>query len=363
MHSELAAEFMFNQHVAQLNHASYGAPTKATWHRVEALRRRLELNSSSNLGAHLVPKLTAVAEVVRTFLRLPEGDLAFTLNTTEAHESVARSLLEARTTFTVALRDDEYESMRSTWADAAAHTANDVSLNVAGDEGATDRIEADAVVTSVVASSTARLAQPSDAAATWVHVVDASHAPGHVDLDRWASMPGETAIVGSLHKWLPSVRPAGFLWLSKEWTAPLRPATASLRHPDSSPLERLSWRGTWDPAPHLALPDAIEQWTTWKDEGLVGAAEALADVASDALAELGLREWNKPRTRAPRLRAFVIPDCAVDELKDVLAAAGINAWVGSHVGHTLMRLSFNVYNDAQDVERVVVALGDRKRGR
>jgi isopenicillin-N epimerase len=358
MRSDVASEFLFRQEIVQLNHASYGSPTRATWARLGALRRQLELDPAANLGAHLVPKLAEIADSVRTFLGLPGGQLAFALNTTEAHETASRSLLDSRSHFTVAMRDDEYESVRTTWCAAASHRSPNVSVALVGGAEIRGVLTADVTVQSVIASSTARRGAPTEASPVWARIVDASHAPGHVELDGWASRGCPTAVVGSLHKWLPAVRPAGFLWLSDDWTVDTHPAIASLRSPAEAAGELLAWRGTWDPTPHFAVPVAIEQWLDWQEAGLVGAAEDLADLASRTLAEFGLREWNGGHARAPRLRSFVVPDCPLETLKGAFAAAGIKVWIGSHEGETVLRLALNVYNDTDDIERVLRVLRD-----
>ena len=59
------------------------------------------------------------------------------------------------------------------------------------------------------------------------------------------------------------------------------------------------------------------------------------------------------------MRAFVVPNAEVEELKSTLARAGLNAWVGPHLGQTIIRFAFNVYNDAQDIDRFVNVLEAR----
>lgn len=362
MRSDITSNFLFDPEVIQLNHASYGFPSKATWENSATLRRELELDPAGNLGAHVVSKLASVVDTLRAFLGLPNGHLAFTLNTTEAHETVVRSLKAERKQFTIAFQDDEYASMKSGWAETTEGAAL-TGVVVRKSTDTTCPLQADVVLSSVVASSTARLSQMADLQSTWVTIVDASHAPGHVDLKPAGTMPGPTAIIGSLHKWLPTMRPAGFLWLSDDWSIPIRPAIASLRDHASGPLELLSWRGTWDPVPHLTVPLAIDQWMAWKSDGLIDAGEQLADEASQAMFEIGYQEWNEPKARAPRLRSFIMADRSVDDLKALLSANRINAWVGTHGGHTVLRLAFNVYNDGGDLEGIVSALTARTRFR
>ena len=356
MRSDIIDEFLFDPNTIQLNHASYGTPTRATWDRISRLRRDLELDAASHLGSPLVPRLAEVGQTVQSFLGLTGGQLAFTLNTTEGHETVTRSLVASRRAFSAALRDDEYESMQTTWLVEAKRRSNDISVTIHDEPLSGLNPTPDVSIVSVVASSTARLADPAEAAASWASVVDASHGPGHLDLAPWAFSRVPTAIVGSLHKWLPAVRPVGFLWLRDDWPTAIHPAIASLRDAASPPLELLSWRGTWDPTPHLAIPTAIAQWIEWRDAGLVAAAESLAEASSAAIQGIGLAEWNVPISRAPRLRAFVVQNVGVGELKGELVRAGINAWVGLHLDRTIIRLAFNVYNDPSDIERVVDVL-------
>ena len=356
MRNDLVKEFLFDPHTIQLNHASYGTPTRISWDHIARLRRELELDTASHLGDRLAHQFEDVSRAVRAFLGLTGGELAFTLNSTEGHETVARSLIASGRDFSISLRDDEYESMKSTWLVGIEPQSHGVSVTIHNGPLSGAYPIPDVSVASIVASSTGRLSDPREAAASWVSVIDASHAPGHVDLVPWTSLKRPTAIIGSLHKWIPAVRPVGFIWLSDDWPVALRPAVASLRESYSTALELLSWRGTWDTTPHLAVPTALTQWSEWYDAGLIADAEALADVASAALEGIGITEWNAPACRAPRLRSFVIPGVNVEELKAELERARINTWVGIHLGQSIIRLSFNIYNNSSDVERVVDVL-------
>lgn len=352
MRSDLVSEFLFDPEVIQFNHASYGTPTRSTMAKVVSLRRELERDPAANLGEHVLQGLHTAANIVRDYLGLGHGELAFTLNTTEAHETVRRSVVAADRSLSIGLRDDEYESIRSSWLANESEDFGSVTVHRGPLHGAD--LPPQVSISSVVASSTARRADPREAAGSFARIVDASHGPGHIDVEPW--LTPATAVVGSLHKWLPAVRPVGFLWLSNEWPLRLRPAITSLRDPAASPLELLSWRGTWDPTPHLAVPHAIQEWKAWQDDGLIWAAEVLADDCSQILGALGLQEWNNPAERAPRMRAFVIPDRSTAAVKDVLRDSRINAWVGQHLGHTIIRLAFNMYNDAGDIDRVADVL-------
>ena len=337
MREDVAEEFLFDPQVVQLNHASYGFPSRRAWQRVAAIRRQLELDPQDGLGSHLVEPFERMAATVRDLLSLEAGRFAFTLNATEAHETLRRSL-EAGGRIDASLPADAYESMRTAWEiDRGGQCER-------GDGRTAVRVP------SLVASSTARLvpADELEQVPGGFLVVDAAHGPGHVALPTSAD-----AVFGTLHKWLPAVRSVGFLWVSDSVAAPIVPAISSLRQHDAETLTALlSWRGTWDPAPVLGLDAAVEDWLTWRSAGLVAEAEALADAASGLMAELGFEELNPPSRRAPRLRAFVLPGVGVDRARDWFRDRAVNVWLGEYEGQTILRIALNVYNDTADIDRL-----------
>lgn len=89
-------------------------------------------------------------------------------------------------------------------------------------------------------------------------IVDGAHAPGQVALDVTAL--GATWFTGNNHKWTCAPKATGFL-VANAATLPL--VTSHGASPEYGPSNRfhaeLDWTGTHDPAPHLAVPAALDE--------------------------------------------------------------------------------------------------------
>jgi len=358
-----AAEFGFDPALVQLNHASFGAPTLAALDRLAAEHRRIERDTAISLGTGLTEDLARVRRLVADLLGADPHDVALVANSTEASGALATSLPLAPGEG-VALLDIEYESVLRAWRERCARS--DAPFTVLRTPlPATPQALADAVaaapsgtrylVVSAVSSSTALRLPVGDmvraaAAAGASVVLDAAHVVGHEVLD----IPGSGAVAafGSLHKWLPAARSSGFIWVAPPLHDVVRPAAIAL-HYDEDLAERFAWRGTWDPAPTLGLPQAVDEWRRWQDAGDLDRAAGLADVATDLLATAGWQPTGAPPLRPARLRAFVVP-ATLDRLRAAADAAGFRLWTGAAAdGRTLARIATHVWTDEADVGRLV----------
>jgi isopenicillin-N epimerase len=356
-----AAEFGFDPALVQLNHASFGAPTRAALDRLHAEHLRIEHDTAARLLHGLADDLAPVRRLVAGLLGADEDQVALVANATEASGALATSLPLAAGE-TVALLDAEYESVLRAWQERCARTGarlvvlrTPVPATADALVAAFDRLPAGTryVVVSAVTSSTAlkvpvrevvRLVTAQGAEV----LLDAAHVVGHEPLDVAGS--GALAAFGSLHKWLPVPRSSGFLWLAPQVLDVVRPAAVAL-HYDEDLAARFAWRGTWDPAPALGLPEAVREWQGWGEAGDLRRAAALADVATEQLAAAGWEPTGSESLRPARLRAFVVP-ASLDRLRTAAQAAGVRLWPGTAPdGRTLARLATHVWTDESDVAR------------
>lgn len=370
--------FELDPRLTHLNHASFGAPTRAALDAADARRREIERDSTEGLGEGLVERLAPQAAAVEALLGARPGSLALTENSTEGDAALATSLAAAlplRPGDHVLLLDVEYPSVLRAWAVACERagatcdvarlplpaSAADVLAAVEAAHPAT-RV----LVLSAITSSTA-LAMPLAAAVGAAHargmtvVVDAAHVAGHVPVDLEAL--GADAALGSLHKWLPVPRAVGFLWLAEHLRDAVRPAVVSLDWDAGDLVRRFGWRGTWDPAPALGLADAIAQRAAWDRAGLLEHAVAVSDALDAGLREPGPRGVGLRPTAAdpalvpPRLRAYLVDDASLAGLRAALAARRVRAWTGpAPDGTPVLRLATHVYSAAADLAPVLTAV-------
>ena len=86
-------------------------------------------------------------------------------------------------------------------------------------------------------------------------LVDAAHAPGHIDFD--ATALGADWVTGNAHKWLFAPKGAAFLWAAPEAQEGLHPTVISHGYGKGFQTE-FAWTGTRDPSAWLAVPAAID---------------------------------------------------------------------------------------------------------
>lgn len=369
-----SVDFELAAGLVQLNHASFGAPTRAALLRAEERRRAIERDTATALGPELVAGLREQAEVLAREIGAGPGSTALTAGSTEANAALATSLPLAPGDH-VLLLDVEYPSVLRAWAVACerAEAVLDVARLAlpASADGVLRAVDVahpatTVVVISAITSSTAAALPVADVAALCrargaTLVVDAAHVVGHAPLD--VAALGADAVFGSVHKWLPVPRPVGFLWLAPRLLPVVRPAAVSLTWDSDDPVERFAWRGTWDPAPVLGLADALAEWRAWRRAGELDDATAVADHLDAGLTATGLRPTAEARLRPPRLRAFLADGVGLEELRRALDDAAVRAWTGTAPdGTTTLRVATHVYSERADLDPLAAAVRAALRG-
>ncbi|MGN2641425.1 aminotransferase class V-fold PLP-dependent enzyme [Nocardia takedensis] len=365
-------DFLLDPDLVQLNHASYGVTSRRVATEAETVRRHIESDPTRFLGTELRDKLRFSVAEVATFLGLDLQQIALCSNATSGATAIIASL-PLRPTDTVVVLDTEYSSVVEVWRVACARVGAclhvvEVPLPFPGVEELLGELDA-RITTDIrylqmsLVSSSAALRIPVDPISAWARtrggqvVLDAAHGPGHLDMA--PALAGVVAAFGTLHKWLPTARPIGFLWLAPELIELVRPPEVSLTWHCQGLVERFSWPGTFDPAPRLCVAAAIEQWSRWHDNGRWDFCLSLADEFTSALVELDLRPVAESEYRAPRMRSFLFDRATVADVKSILGPAGIRVWVGTAPsGRTLLRISTHTYNDHNDIDRLMDRLAE-----
>ncbi|MFE5474842.1 aminotransferase class V-fold PLP-dependent enzyme [Nocardia sp. NPDC056541] len=357
-------DFALREGLTQFNHASYGLTSRRVATEGERLRQELESDPTVHLGSELTRRLAAQTASVGQALGIDDVRMTLCTNATSAAAAVIASV-PLNPNSTVVVLDVEYSSIRRAWEIACAKAGarfvlvavpvpleSTAALLAALDGQVPGQV--DYLQVSAVTSSTA-IRMPVSALGAWVDqrggrlIVDAAHGPGHIPVlpELW----GASAVFGTLHKWFPTLRPVGFLWLTTEFD--VRPAEVSLTWDSADLVERFSWPGTFDPVPRLCAATAIGQWLEWQTSGLLDDCAELANTADQALADVGARHTAATEFRPPRLRSFILDGVTAPQVKDVLGAAEIRAWVGNGAsGECLLRLATHIYNDENDVDRL-----------
>ena len=191
-------------------------------------------------------------------------------------------------------------------------------------------------------------------------LVDGAHAPGQVPLDVEAL--GATWYVGNCHKWLCGPKASGFVVASPDAAASLRPLiTSHGATPGYGPANRLhaelDWSGTYDPAPQLAVPVAIEAVAAegggWPQ--VVARNHALALAFRDRLGGRALG----PDAAIGSMIALPIAlpaGATAHGVERALLEAGCEVPVIDGPGGPLVRVSAHLYNHAGEADLLALRL-------
>lgn len=346
-----------------LNHASYGLASSTVLAAACRIRHELETDPLVHLGRELVARERAITAAVAARLGLDAGGTALTQNATSGAAAIMRSLRIPPGARIVVL-STEYSSIRRGWevrsTEAGAHVQLvTVPMPLRSVDDLLEKLDNEVksglwlLQLSLVSSSEA-IALPVKEIGDWCQargarlILDAAHGPGHVPLtpSEW----GVSAMFGTMHKWLPTPRPVGFLWLSNGLRDEVRPAEVSLTWDAPELVERFSWPGTHDPTPRLCLETAMDQWDTWQAAGEFDDCNSLADQATIELGKIGAIPTAGEGLRPARLRAFLLPDIQEEKLRAALAERRVRAWTGSNDdGIAILRLAIHIYNDLTDI--------------
>jgi isopenicillin-N epimerase len=386
----LRAEWALDPAITYLNHGTVGATPRRVLAAQQAIRDEIqrqparfllrELADVKQIAMRARPRMRVAADAVAEFLGARGEDLAFVDNATAGVNAVLRSLrLEPGDE--ILLTDHGYGSVGF----VARHVADRASARVVTVELPWPGRDAGAIVEAVagaigprtrvavvdqVTSPTALLLPVAEIAARCraagvAVLVDGAHGPGALEFS--IQDLGADWYTGNLHKWAMAPISSGVLWARPERQEDLHPPAISWGYGLGLAAE-FDLQGTRDPSPWLAAPEGL---AFMRDLGL-GAMRAwnhgLAWNSARALAD----RWGVPlpqdEAMVGTMAAVLLPERfgATREdgvrLKDALLDEdGIEAQVLEFRGRLLWRISAQVYNEADDVERAARALERRAR--
>ncbi len=371
-----------------LNHGTVGVTPKAVLAEQQALRDEIERHPARFMLRELMsldatppaapPRLRVAAAAVGAFLGARGDDLVFVENATSGINAVLRSLaLEAGDE--ILLFEHAYGAVERT----ARHVARERGASVVSIAMASPPTDPAQCVAALEAGLTPRtriaiidhvtsetaLVLPVAAMAELCRergvavLVDGAHAPGAIALDIPAL--GVDWYVANLHKWAFAPRSCGVLWAAPERHAGLHPSVISWGL-DIGWHQEFDWTGTRDPTPYLCAPAGIAFITDFLGaEAMRAHNHALAWQSAQHLAERWGLAWTTPETMIGCMASVPLPAAlgsgAADaqRIKDgLLVERRIEVPVMARAGRLWARISTQVYNDAEDIERFAAAIED-----
>jgi isopenicillin-N epimerase len=393
------AHWRLDPSIAYLNHGSFGACPTPILQAQSRLRDRVEEHPVRFLDRELEGRLDATRADLAAFLGADPAGLVFTLNATTAVAAVLGSLRFEPGDELLAT-DHEYNATlnavgRVAERDGASVVLARIPFPIA------DPSEAVAAILAALTPRT-RLALVSHVTSPTALVlpiesivealgergvpvlVDGAHAPGQIPVA--LDGLGAAFYAGDGHKWLCAPKGSGFLWLSADRRASIRPLVTShgANDPrtDRSRLHReFDWPGTTDPTAWLAISDALAFVGSLRPEGWPGvmaSAGALALTARERLAAaLGVAA-PQPTSMVGSMVSLPVPGlrgASVEEAKGLAAAllaedrieVPFADWpvLAARDGREpawLVRVSAAPYTSADEIDGLAEALVRRRLG-
>ncbi|BCS34078.1 isopenicillin-N epimerase [Luteitalea sp. TBR-22] len=381
------SEFPLDPSITYLNHGTVGVTPSRVLAAQQAIRDEIERQPSRFLLRELhapatsvgcpreeTPRLRVAAGQVGAFLGAQADDLVFVDNITTGANAVLRSFpfepgdellitdlgyggIAAVARFATREKGAHVTTATMPWPFTPEGIA-DAIVEAAGPRtrlAVVDHIAADSALVLPVADIVARLHDKGVAV-----MVDGAHAPGAIAVDIAAI--GADWYVANLHKWMWVPRSSGILWAAPERQASLHPAVISWGL-DLGFTTTFDLPGTRDPSAHLAAPAAIALFEELGTEAVRAYNHDLAWQAAHHVSERWGTAFTTPESMIGTMATVTLPaslgttrDDALRLRDALLLEDGIEIPVHAYRGQLRARISAQVYNDMDDMERLADAI-------
>jgi isopenicillin-N epimerase len=347
--------FLLDPDVVYLNHGSFGACPRSVFEEYQRLQLELEREPAEFLARQYPERIAAARRVLAEYVGAGPGNLHFVPNATAALNTVARGLPLAEGDEVLA-PTGEYGGVDRLWRYVCERSgARYVRASGSSLDELWDAVvpETRVICVSHVSCFTGgifaveELVEPARERGI-LTLVDGAHAPGQIPLA--LDELGADFYAGNCHKWLCSPKSAGFLYVRPERQELAEPLIVSWDWEDESEFAlRRRWEGTIDPAARLAVPAAIRfqeehDWPSVRERCHALALEAherLRQPAPDNVVQMTALEVP---TNAKELQRRLWEEHRIEVIGQELD------------GRQLLRLSFQAYNDRDDLDRLGRAL-------
>lgn len=363
--------FLLDPDVVFLNHGSFGACPRPVFDEYQRLQRELEREPVEFLGLkRRFPELIAAARNrIAAYVRADASDVVLVPNATAAVNAVARSL-DLEPGDEVVGTTHEYGGNDLLWRYVAERRgARYLEVDTTPARAADDLLGAftprtRALFVSHISSPTALRFPVEELCARArdtgvLTIVDGAHAPGQIALD--VTAVGADFYAGNCHKWLCSPKGAGFLHVRREAQPLLEPRAVSWDWPSDEWAVRHRWAGTVDPSPHLAVPAAIDFQAAHDWDAVRADCHELAARAVRELSEqLGTQPLPAHDGEFAQMATVRLPaPCDAEALGlRLYRERRIEVLAQSWRGEPTLRVSFQGYNDENDLDALLSALSE-----
>ncbi|MGC4895716.1 aminotransferase class V-fold PLP-dependent enzyme [Micromonospora sp. DT31] len=370
--------FSLDPSVSHLNHGAFGAVPIAVQRAQQRLRDEMEANPPRFFTRGLVERIAHTRRHLAGFLGADPDGTTLVGNATTGAAVVLQSL-GLKPGDEILTTDHGYGAIALAVARECGRTgavARTVSVPLAAsDEEVVEIVRSGLrpgrtrlLIVDQLTSPTARLfptaALTAVAREQGVPVlVDAAHAPGM--LPATVASVGADFWVGNLHKWAYAPRGTAALAVTPPWRERIQPLVVSWEQDSGFPA-RVEWQATLDHTAWLAAPVGLFTMRSLGVDRVRAHNAALAAYGQRAVGDaLGVAPERLPEPGGPAVAMRLVPLppgvattlAAATELRariadELLTEVSVPSWNG----RGYLRVSAQVYNTAEEYERLAVRL-------
>jgi isopenicillin-N epimerase len=373
----LKDQFLLNPDITFLNHGSFGACPKPVFEDYQKWQLKLEQEPIQFITKTGVAYLDDSKQALAEYINCDKDDLIYTTNPSTALNTVIKSL-DLKAGDEILTTDQEYGAMDRTWnyycrKVGAKYIHQKITLPLSSKteilrefwSGLTPNTKI--VFISQITSPTALIFPVKEIIERakelgLMTIIDGAHVPAHIPLDLKALDPD--VYTGACHKWMLAPKGSSFLYVKKHLQDQIDPLIISWGYEAEFPSESRfqdyhQYQGTRDFSAFLTTPAALQflkdnDWESRKKE----CRNLLQHYYPIVAEEL------ESHVICPVTDEFLGQICSIPiqtskplELKDILYDKyKIEIPVVTFSGDTYLRISFQAYNGAAEIETLIDAI-------
>lgn len=376
---DIKSLFQLDPHIHFLNHGSFGACPKPVFEVYQNWQRELENQPVLFLARRITDLMQEARQVLANYINCELDEVVYFPNPTTAINMVVRNL-DLQPGDEVLATNHEYGAMDRTWRYIAKQTGihykrQEIPLPVKTHEefieqfwtGVTDNTKI--IFISHITSETA-LRFPIEEIcrrareAGIISIIDGAHAPGQIPIDMQSI--GADIYTGACHKWLCAPKGSAFLYAKKDIQDNLNPLVVSWGYESKSPsdsqfVDYHEWQGTRDMSAFLSVPAAIQFQEDHNWEVVRNRCHGLIKDTRQRINQItGMPAFCPDDAGWYRqLASLELPPGTDDQIFKARLYDEFNVEVPAYQweNRPVFRISFQGYNDNQDADALVEAVG------
>ncbi len=378
----LKDKFLLDTSITFLNHGSFGACPKVVfedYQKWQLLLEREPIQFITNTG---VKFLQASKEALGKYINSDPLDLVYMPNPTTALNTVIKNL-PLKQGDEILTTDQEYGAMDRTWnyyceKAGARYVRQKINLPITSTEtflsefwsGLSSKTKI--IFISQITSPTALIFPVKEICERAkslgiMTIIDGAHVPAHIDLDIRDLDPD--IYTGACHKWLLTPKGNSFLYVKKNYQSTMDPLIISWGYNAEFPSDSLfqdyhQFNGTRDFSAYLTTPAALKflEDNNWEDKKLAcrKLLKHYYPIVSNELESHVLCPVND--TFLGQICSIPIRTKNPIALKKLLYEHyKIEIPIITFSGETYLRISFQAYNGANEIETLINAIRSIKK--